>query len=689
MYNFVDTTETQGSALLPSEALKLNGEYIENLIPGYRTLQVSGRESLSPELNTYETGIRDGARLKNKRYPARVITIKYQLIAESNEAFRNAFNKLGGILDVKDAELIFADEPEMFFTGTPSTIREVDPGKNAVVGEFEILCVDPFKYSVYEFEATADLDESSVLIDYNGTRPAFPKLEAAFIDETEVKDDGETAGTLTGNGDCGYVAFFTADEKIVQLGNPDEVDGSNAYAKSQTLINQTFPSATAWGTTAKKPWAINNGSPTPSNVVQAGNVAMAVAAYTDPITPASTSGTLLKVKTSTGSPLLTYTVTAKTSERTASTVKVSVSITSSLAESVSGIGKNREIEASLYIGGAWRTVTLKKKTDHWKRYSSYTTNLTLTVSGLAASTTSLTGIRFKATRKDSLGQAGILAETACNSLAVSQYIAVEPSAYYLKASSYGSASNQWHGPSITRTLTADAAGEIGATNFTLTYKQKMCIGSGKNATAQLGAFQAQLVDANGANVAGVRIHKNKAGTNASIIFYVNGAQAHSAVCDLSYNNKLFGAHKSAVQTSTIQKSGGKIVFNIGGIKKTITDSAIAEKKVTKVMFMFEQWGSSPALEYNGLYSAKLVKDNCTTWKDIPNKFSANDVVVADCNTGEIFLNGTLKPELGALGNDWEEFTLVPGMNQIGFSYSEWVDPAYAPEVKVRYREVFL
>lgn len=55
MYNFVDTTEVSDAALLPSEAMKINGEYIENQITGYRTLYVSGREALAPELTTYKT----------------------------------------------------------------------------------------------------------------------------------------------------------------------------------------------------------------------------------------------------------------------------------------------------------------------------------------------------------------------------------------------------------------------------------------------------------------------------------------------------------------------------------------------------------------------------------------------------------------------------------------------------------
>ena len=53
MYTFIDVNKASESDVLPSEALKINGKYIENQITGYRTLNVSGREALSPELDFY------------------------------------------------------------------------------------------------------------------------------------------------------------------------------------------------------------------------------------------------------------------------------------------------------------------------------------------------------------------------------------------------------------------------------------------------------------------------------------------------------------------------------------------------------------------------------------------------------------------------------------------------------------
>lgn len=547
MYKFIDINEASEGLELPSEALKLNGEYIENQIEGYRTLHVSGREALSPELTTYETGIRDGSAMQNKRYPSRTIVVTYQLISKSNEAFREAYNKLGSILNVEDAELIFNDEKDKFFKGTPSVIGEVEPGTNKVVGEIEIYCADPFKYSVNEYEVEPTLDNGmSFLVDYNGTYKSYPTLEASFFNEEE--SNGETETVLTGNGDCGFVAFFNDNEKIIQLGDPDEAEGEE-FAKSQTLVNQTFSKSSSWGTATKNLWKSNVGTTSSSSVVQAGALGHKLSNNVD---------------------------------------------------------------------------------------------------------------------------------------------------YYLTGGSFGSGI-EWHGPSATRTIPADASGNVGAKNCVLNYMLKLSIGNGKNDTKQRGGMQAHLVSGSGSSrkiVAGVSVYKGSDGKSGKMRFYINGKVMETISIDMSFRNKYFGNNNEAagfksVKTCTITKSGKTVTFNIGGVKKSYTDSAIADVAVTQVTFIFLQYANKPTLAYNGIYSAKFVKNNCDTWRDVPNKFGANDVITANCINGEILLNNAPTPEYGVLGNDWEEFYLRPGVNQIGVTYSDWVNDAYAPKFKMRYREVFL
>ena len=186
-------------------------------------------------------------------------------------------------------------------------------------------------------------------------------------------------------------------------------------------------------------------------------------------------------------------------------------------------------------------------------------------------------------------------------------------------------------------------------------------------------------------VAGAFLYKGSNGKSGKAIFYINGTAVETIDIDFSYGNKRFQAGVS----STITKTGDTVTFNLGGISRTFSNSAIRDVAIYEITFAFLQYAARPRLSFNGLYSAKFVKSNCQTWKDIPNKFSANDVLEADCQDGNVYLNGVLNQSLGALGNDWEGFYLTPGLNQIGFTYSDWVPAEYAPAFKVRYREVFL
>ena len=764
MYNFIDTNEASEGLILPSEALEINGEYIENLIEGYRTLHIKGRESLSPELTAFETGVRDGSKLQNKRYPARIITVTYQLIAKTNDEFRAAFNKLASILNVKNAQLIFNDEQDKFFIGTPSTMGAVEPGKNSVIGEFEIFCADPFKYSVIEYEASPSLDNSSILIDYKGTYKAFPTLEAEFYSEDEISEDGETAQALTGSGDCGYIAFFNEAEKVIQLGDPEEVDTAE-YEKSQTLLNQTLSNQFAWGSAAQALWATNAANVLPAGIQQTGAVAIGTASFVYPDIP-PTSATILTARSETDAPYVDYKVYVATTERTADSVSVKVTITTTpagsnnsgavsikagakvtlnktklYASSTSGsaagtktgtyylwdgsvksgriritntssnVGKSGQVTGwvnvsdlclsaagSFYEGiglkgaiqfgnGGWNYATIKNEGTKWNNKDSHTVTFTVKVKDLEATTTEIEDISFKVERTDELeGKAGVLSERNCAIFDISAYAAPIPDTYYLTPSNYGTTNGKWHGPAISRTIPADAAGEVGAKDFTLTFKHKISIGNEANATRQLGAFQVQLVDANGKNICGVRIEKNAAGNKATIQFYLDGSiVVKKANIDLSYNNKY-----SNGSTGSIIKSGTSLTLNIYGQHWSfVLNDKLTATKAAKVNFMFEQYSVNTPLTYNGIYWVKFVKNNCETFKDIPNKFSANDVVIADCKNGEILLNNINTAALGALGNDWESFYLTPGLNQIGFSYSEWVAPEYAPKVKVRYREVFI
>ena len=108
MYEFRDTIDhTEIASALPSEAVSINGQYLESVVEGYRTLYTKGRESLAVELNTYSVGVADGETFKFKRYPARTLKVGFQLVAPDTWEFRRRFNQLNNLLSLDEADFIY------------------------------------------------------------------------------------------------------------------------------------------------------------------------------------------------------------------------------------------------------------------------------------------------------------------------------------------------------------------------------------------------------------------------------------------------------------------------------------------------------------------------------------------------------------------------------------------------------
>lgn len=174
LYKFTDTIERALRAELPSEALNFNGVFLENEVDGYRTLNVTGREALESEIDAMETKARHGARYRSRRHLPRVITVSYMLSAKTAIELMEKFNKLNYILDAEEATLIFNDEPDKFFIGTRQNMKPPKEGALTTKGEIEFYCADPLKYSVREYEVTAEYGAISTI--YNGTAPNPPSF---------------------------------------------------------------------------------------------------------------------------------------------------------------------------------------------------------------------------------------------------------------------------------------------------------------------------------------------------------------------------------------------------------------------------------------------------------------------------------------------------------------------------------
>lgn len=217
MYTFLDVNDLPGASTLPAEAFSFNGEYLDEVIPGFRTLYVSGREDMEAEITDVGREV-DGNVFIRKRYPPRVLTVGYQLIAETPELFRDAYNQLNLLLDQPQKRIVFADEPDLFFVGTRQRVGKVPPGKNKVIGEIELLCSDPFKYSEYR---VVEETQSAEIYVANEGMPTPCILEITPITGiVSLSITGASYSHISGEGMEIVIDDVQADETII-------IDGEN------------------------------------------------------------------------------------------------------------------------------------------------------------------------------------------------------------------------------------------------------------------------------------------------------------------------------------------------------------------------------------------------------------------------------------------------------------------------------
>lgn len=191
MYLFRDTVEDSVNDGLPVEAMRFNGAYIEDLISGYRTLSIEGREAGSCEIIETDRTREHGSIYRGKRYGPRNLRVHFRLEAPDAAEFEKRVTALNGILDAEQAELIFHDEQNVYYTGTKTGLYGIRPGALTVTGSIEIHCTDPFKRRTTDEIMRSSADTMTII--YNGTHQVRPVV-AAFLQQ----HTGYIAYTLNG-----------------------------------------------------------------------------------------------------------------------------------------------------------------------------------------------------------------------------------------------------------------------------------------------------------------------------------------------------------------------------------------------------------------------------------------------------------------------------------------------------------
>lgn len=243
MYSFKDlkaTIEVEANQL-PSVAINFNGKWLDNEIEAFRTLKVSGRETISVELDMVE--VRNGTLVLDERLPHRNIVITYLMDSKSNTDFQDDFKALRKFLTSdKEIPIKFNDEPNTWYFGRLSAMETVDDDKNNVIGQFTITCPSPFKFGELQTGSTVEIETFY---------PTQPETLTLMVDETtnkiQIKHNGYTI-SATGTFNAGSkVVFYFGQEEMTMMVNGVEstymIDLNSDFENFELKQGQSITSA--------------------------------------------------------------------------------------------------------------------------------------------------------------------------------------------------------------------------------------------------------------------------------------------------------------------------------------------------------------------------------------------------------------------------------------------------------------
>mgnify|MGYP003591657392 FL=1 len=148
MYKFIDTIKRKhyhNLPFIPTSAMSYDGSWLEELVEGYQTLTVEGREMYSLSFESQEMQV--GGVITNVKYPPRELTIKYKLEDRDPRVLQEKFDTLKAyLIRQEDVPIIFHDDLEYTFYGRFKTADNVPGDTNSIISTFTVLCSDPFKH---------------------------------------------------------------------------------------------------------------------------------------------------------------------------------------------------------------------------------------------------------------------------------------------------------------------------------------------------------------------------------------------------------------------------------------------------------------------------------------------------------------------------------------------------------------
>ncbi|KWT54245.1 phage tail fiber protein [Lacticaseibacillus paracasei] len=644
MYDFRETTPFTGAdkKQYPAEAMKIDGQYIEDLIPGYQTLQVGGRELLKQDAKSNPIGISDGEMLEYVRNPSREITVGYQLIAADEKSFRTAFYKLSGILHGDTHQVSFNDDLSVYWNAVLTDVDDVPKGRNAITSSFTLFVPDGIAHSV----ATKTFDNmpykdvpvnllkgsgepQTVAAQTWGDTPHLlldtSSLEIGDIVSFQVKANGikdtnvfvglngQQISPLFSNGMETFAITWT--KELSELPLPIKFSVKPAALTDEFTWSQAKAEI---GTTAS-PWSPNPADPE---------------YYTNTITV-----------------------------HNGGTYPVEPVITATMHADNGMVGIVNDRPGILQFGT--------------QEIDGFTTEESEVALDLAAVQGSHMDNQAATNNPYWGGDPSMPNEQIGNAIWTHDDYdgwKVEPNWPSITGDH-----KYWNGPSIKHNLVQTHNGNF-KSNLTWDVMTRFQTG-----VAQVGALETTL-ESDGKPIFQMILKDNSALSDQLwwMCYYKNQLVVNEQLDRSIFTNDKF------IQLE-LQKFGNSVVFRVSpwvgnqGRETTITrqftfaDAADTETKQFSTWFMRDKtWGESTMY----LIASTVKWQNVSWYTNIKNRFSDGDVLKIDVANAKTYLNGSLDPTMHTLGNQWEQFKLPPGDTEITITPSSWAQP-FACEVEIR------
>lgn len=704
MYDFRETTPFTGAdkKQYPAEAMKIDGQYIEDLIPSYQTLQVGGRELLKQDAKSNPIGISDGEMMEYVRNPSREITVGYQLIAADEKSFRTAFYKLSGILHGDTHQVSFNDDLSVYWNAVLTDVDDVPKGRNAITSSFTLFVPDGIAHSVatktfdnmpYKdvpvnmltdsgFEsgqapvnyAWGDGKDTDRFFQVIGQVPSFPTpfgnymLEVGnFSTDSSINPDqyayypitpvlikkGETwtysyyyasAGSATGRASD----FLMSDglSPIFELSmrqDPRDISGGQTtwhrFIKTWTADRDVTVTALRFG------FVKTSAS---SGWVCIDNIKLEQEPTVSPWSPNPADPEY-------------YTDTITVHNGGTYPVEPVITATMHADNGMVGIVNNRP--GILQFGT--------------QEIDGFTTEESEVALDLAAVQGSHMDNQAATNNPYWGGDPSMPNEQIGNAIWTHDDYdgwKVEPNWPSITGDH-----KYWNGPSVKHNLVQTHNGNF-KSNLTWDVMTRFQTG-----VAQVGALETTL-ESDGKPIFQMILKDNSALSDQLWwMCYYKGQLVVNEQLDRSiFTNDKF------IQLE-LQKFGNSVVFRVSpwvgnqGRETTITrqftfaDAADVETKQFSTWFMRDKtWGESTMY----LIASTVKWQNVSWYTNIKNRFSDGDVLKIDVANAKTYLNGSLDPTMHTLGNQWEQFKLPPGDTEIAITPSSWAQP-FACEVEIR------